>query len=131
VGALSTPLKLLREWLVIEEGPWVFVFAVEPLLDLFHDTQGVIHLPVIREHEERRIFAFRFGRRLHDRMRHGAGLRGKVLLIVTGWSRGDCSPDVATGQRVNRTNCVRVMSLFRSSHSIRTHSYDPYEENRT
>jgi hypothetical protein len=78
VGALSAPLKLLREWLVIEEDPWVFIFAVEPLLELFHDTQGAIHLPVIREHEERRIFAFRFGRRLHDRnhrMRRGAGLR--------------------------------------------------------
>ena len=72
---LSAPLKLFREWLVVEEDPWIFVFAIEPLLQLSHDTQGAIHLPVGREHDERRIFTFRFGRRWHDRVRCVAGLR--------------------------------------------------------
>ena len=60
---INAPLKLFREWLVVEEDPWVFVFAIKPLLQLSHDTQGAIHLPVVREHDERRILTFRFGRR--------------------------------------------------------------------
>ena len=52
------PLKLLREWPIVQEDPGVVKLAVEPVLHLTHDTQGVIYLPVAREHEERRIFTF-------------------------------------------------------------------------
>lgn len=72
---LSAPFKLFREWLVVEEDPWVFMFVIEPLLQLSHDAQGAIHLPVCCEHNERRIFTFRLGRRWRDRVRRVAGLR--------------------------------------------------------
>ena len=49
-------LKLLREWSIVQEDPWVVKLVVEPFLHLAHDTQGAIHLSVAREHEERRIF---------------------------------------------------------------------------
>lgn len=50
------PLKLLREWPIVQEDPGVVKLAVKPVLHLAHDTQGVIYLPVAREHKERRIF---------------------------------------------------------------------------
>ena len=52
----NVPLKLVREWLVIQEDPRVVELAIEPVLHLAHHTQGTVHLPAVCQHEERRIF---------------------------------------------------------------------------
>ena len=52
----NVPLKLVREWLVVQEDPRVVELAIEPILHLAHHTQGTVHLPAVCQHEERRIF---------------------------------------------------------------------------
>jgi hypothetical protein len=55
-GRAHAPLKLLLEWLIIQEDPRVVVPVVELFLHFAHNTQGAIDLPVVREHDQRRIF---------------------------------------------------------------------------
>lgn len=80
------PLKLLREWPIVQEDPRVVKLVIEPFLHLAHDTQGGIHLPVACEHEERRIFTSRKWWYLWlrgsvglDWMRRGIRLDGSVF----------------------------------------------------
>ena len=75
------PLKLLREWSIVQENPGVVKLAVKPVLHLAHDPQGVVYLPVAREHEERRVFTSGQWRHVWlrgwvglDRMRRWVGL---------------------------------------------------------
>jgi len=52
----TVPLKLFREWLVVQEDPRVVELVVEPFLHFAHHPQGAVDLPAVCQHEERRIF---------------------------------------------------------------------------
>jgi hypothetical protein len=51
-GARHAPLKVVRKRLLVEEDPWLTVFAIELILNLTNRVHDTIDLQVACEHEE-------------------------------------------------------------------------------